>query len=117
MSVVDNPADCNSSGSGIITASSSRTAYPVKPAGSAAEYKTPVASAGPLLLNDIGTITVLPAAAVAGGATEVVTSAVVAPTVMIVFPFAVSGAAFDPWSVMVPTPLLTLAVAANPGAV
>jgi hypothetical protein len=74
---------------------------------------TPAAVDGPLLVNVIGTLTVLPALALAGAVSVVITSAI---GVMAVLPLAVSGAAFTPSDVLVAMVVFT-ATGPVPGAV
>src|SRR5215217_7954236 len=64
---------------------------PLNPAGNIAEYVTPAAVAGPLLPKVIATLMLLPAAAVAGAVSVVVTSAITAVDVSCAMLFAGCG--------------------------
>jgi hypothetical protein len=78
---------------------------PESPGGSPRVYVTPAAVDGPAFLYVTVPFTVLPAIAVGGTDTEVVTSA---RGTTVVVPLAVSGSVLGPWLVDVPIPLSML---------
>jgi hypothetical protein len=78
---------------------------PESPGGSPSVYVTPEAVDGPAFPYATVPFTVLPAAAVGGTETDVVTSA---SGEIPVVPVAVSGSVFGPWLVDVPIPLLAV---------